>query len=53
MGSKRILVFIVIGLLAVFSLTSVAFSAESLNAYSIWPENWARPMFEEFEGSLI
>lgn len=23
--------------------------AEALNAYSIWPENWARPMFEEFE----
>ena len=21
----------------------------TLNAYSIWPENWARPMFEEFE----
>jgi iron(III) transport system substrate-binding protein len=34
---------------------SLAFSvaparaAETLNAYSIWPENWARPMFEEFE----
>ena len=24
-------------------------AAETLNAYSIWPENWARPMFEEFE----
>ena len=24
-------------------------SAQTLNAYSIWPENWARPMFEEFE----
>jgi iron(III) transport system substrate-binding protein len=23
--------------------------AESLNAYSIWPENWARPMLQEFE----
>ena len=22
---------------------------ETLNVYSIWPENWARPMFEEFE----
>ena len=21
----------------------------TVNAYSIWPENWARPMFEEFE----
>src|SRR6266498_2503245 len=24
-------------------------AAETINAYSIWPENWARPMFEEFE----
>src|SRR6058998_2343911 len=24
-------------------------SAQTLNAYSIWPENWARPMFDEFE----
>lgn len=23
--------------------------AQALNVYSIWPENWARPMFEEFE----
>ena len=26
-----------------------AVAADTLNAYSIWPENWARPMFEEFE----
>ena len=26
-----------------------AYAAETLNAYSIWPENWARPMFDEFE----
>src|SRR6266446_3867620 len=26
-----------------------AHAAETINAYSIWPENWARPMFEEFE----
>ena len=26
-----------------------AFAADTINAYSIWPENWARPMFEEFE----
>src|SRR5437764_15280873 len=26
-----------------------AFAADTLNVYSIWPENWARPMFEEFE----
>ena len=24
-------------------------AADPLNVYSIWPENWARPMFEEFE----
>jgi len=24
-------------------------AADTLNAYSIWPENWARPMFQEFE----
>jgi iron(III) transport system substrate-binding protein len=33
--------------LAAFTASS-AIAAE-LNAYSIWPENWARPMFEEFE----
>jgi iron(III) transport system substrate-binding protein len=26
-----------------------AHAADTVNAYSIWPENWARPMFEEFE----
>ena len=49
MSIRRSLVFIAIALWAVFSLTSSAFSAEALNAYTIWPENWARPMFEEFE----
>lgn len=30
--------------------SGLALAAETtLNAYSIWPENWARPMFEEFE----
>ncbi|MBI2160007.1 MAG: hypothetical protein HYU25_06485 [Candidatus Rokubacteria bacterium] len=24
-------------------------AADTLHAYSIWPENWAKPMFEEFE----
>ena len=43
------LMSLVLCLWAIFSLTSVAFSADALNAYSIWPENWARPMFEEFE----
>jgi iron(III) transport system substrate-binding protein len=49
MAIKRLLIFFVGSLWAVFSLTSPVFSAEALNAYSIWPENWARPMFEEFE----
>jgi iron(III) transport system substrate-binding protein len=37
----------VFGILLCWCSTSPA--AESLNAYSIWPENWARPMFQEFE----
>jgi len=28
---------------------SPATAADTLNAYSIWPENWARPMLQEFE----
>ena len=24
-------------------------TGQTVNVYSIWPENWARPMFEEFE----
>ena len=26
-----------------------ATAADTVNVYSIWPENWSRPMFEEFE----
>jgi iron(III) transport system substrate-binding protein len=36
-------------LLAVALLGAGSACAAELNAYSIWPENWARPMFEEFE----
>jgi iron(III) transport system substrate-binding protein len=36
-------------LFATLILFSPVRAAENLNAYSIWPENWARPMFEEFE----
>lgn len=35
--------------LALALALSVPALAAELNAYSIWPENWARPMFEEFE----
>ncbi|GMV47694.1 MAG: thiamine ABC transporter substrate-binding protein [Pseudomonadota bacterium] len=37
---------------AAFALAAAACAlparAAEVNAYSIWPENWARPMFEEF-----
>src|SRR6266508_3735370 len=41
----------ILTLLAVFAQFAAvpAFAADTMNAYSIWPENWARPMFEEFE----
>lgn len=35
--------------LAAQLLSFPAIAADTLNVYSIWPENWARPMFEEFE----
>jgi len=38
-----------ISAMLVGAATLPAFAAETLNVYSIWPENWARPMFEEFE----
>ena len=34
---------------ALSASATVAVAADTLNVYSIWPENWARPMFEEFE----
>ncbi len=40
--------FSVLALLAV-AVHAPGLGAQTLNAYSIWPENWARPMFEEFE----
>jgi len=42
-----------VGLLLVFCMLVLPAASpaagKNLNAYSIWPENWARPMFEEFE----
>jgi iron(III) transport system substrate-binding protein len=39
--------------LAAFALwlsgTAAAVAADPLNVYTIWPENYARPMFQEFE----
>ncbi len=43
---RRLIVVVVA--LAMLAAGSVR-AAETLNAYSIWPENWAKPMFEEFE----
>ena len=43
----RFLRQIAITVLALLSIAPAA--AQTVNAYSIWPENWARPMFEEFE----
>ncbi len=38
------------GLITAVTLSAgVAAAADTVNAYSIWPENWARPMFQEFE----
>ena len=50
MKTKYKLLSFLLTLTLVFSLIlSIAYAAEqTLNAYSIWPENWARPMFEEF-----
>src|SRR6056297_936012 len=47
-----VLFFLGLTLLVLFSCCNTIMAAEAdqeLNAYSIWPENWARPMFEEFE----
>jgi len=30
-------------------MAAPAQAADTVNVYSIWPENWARPMFQEFE----
>ena len=41
---------IALTLIAALSLVTIpAGAADTLNAYSIWPENWARPMLQEFE----
>jgi len=45
---RRWMVFLpLFGILALSA--GVAAAADTVNAYSIWPENWARPMFQEFE----
>ena len=46
---KKSVLLLVVGLFFILFTFKGGYSAENLNAYSIWPENWARPMFEEFE----
>ena len=36
-------------LILTLAAAAPAAAADTVNVYSIWPENWARPMFEEFE----
>ncbi len=43
----RLLAAAVLPLVAFAALPALA--ADTVNVYSIWPENWARPMFQEFE----
>ena len=45
----RITQSLIAGVLLAATLSGAATAAETINAYSIWPENWARPMLEEFE----
>ena len=40
---------VVLGAIAAPFVIGRAHAAESLKAYSIWPENYARPMLEAFE----
>jgi iron(III) transport system substrate-binding protein len=46
---KRWGVLFAMGLWSLVLFAGAAQAAETLNVYSIWPENWARPMFQEFE----
>ncbi|MGQ0663697.1 MAG: ABC transporter substrate-binding protein [Pseudomonadota bacterium] len=53
MRAHRVLTSWVIRAAAAFAALTAslgpAAAAGTLNAYSIWPENWARPMLQEFE----
>ncbi len=43
------LIRLAVALVTAAALAAPAAAADQLNAYSIWPENWARPMLQEFE----
>jgi iron(III) transport system substrate-binding protein len=36
-------------LILIAAIAGTALAADTLNVYTIWPENYARPMFQEFE----
>jgi len=38
-----------LALAAIAALCIPPAAAQTVNAYSIWPENWARPLLQEFE----
>src|SRR6266511_3649172 len=46
------LCWLAVAVLALAALVSPAAAVDQLNAYSIWPENWARPMLQEFEKAI-
>ncbi len=49
--TRRLLRAVALGLWSALAVlgAGTASAADTINVYSIWPENWARPMFEEFE----
>lgn len=49
MNARSALARLLAPLALAFGIAAPATAAETVNVYSIWPENWARPMFEEFE----
>src|SRR6185436_12381145 len=46
---RRLFVLSLLALTVMYA--TAAGAAEIINAYSIWPENWARPMLQEFEAA--
>ena len=52
-SANRIVRALVVSLVALAAAAAVpAIAADTINVYSIWPENWARPMFAEFTPPL-
>ena len=45
----KLLRFLIVAASGWLSVAATAQAADPVNVYSIWPENYARPMFQEFE----